>query len=555
MQRREKRFEFFWLLMVWSALSATAVSAQQETARLELPIRYLTREALYFSAGTADGIRSGDSVAVVRSGRIIARLEVKFVAEHSSSCLLANVEQEIHADDRVVWSIPRSEFVKRTQPAKGSMDQTPAVTSPVTPMPRQAPRPTVASPRRRSSRSRSLSGQLSVQTLLQRDNSASQYDFLEPSAYLRLRAERIGNVPLQLNFRLRTRRNYRTNPLSNNLEHQQTINRLYEISLAYAPEQSAFELAAGRMLRNEIRGLGYLDGVAAAYKIKERVKAGIFLGSEPELYRSSFQFQQKKIGGFANIKTELGANSELSSTVTAIGHYSRQQLSREFLALQNDLSINRRFYVSQYLEMDLNRSWRRDMESGSVSISDLFLNATYYAQPSLSFNIAYDARKNIRTWESHNIADSLFDDALRQGLHVGAQIQPLPTLRISVNGGLRTAANSENVYSGSLAVTQSNLFSTGIGLSGRFSYYGNSLSKGYYPSADISWRLLHRLNGSIGAGAYIYQRQPMQQTNLWERLRLDFNLTNRVYCSGTFENFHGDSMKFIRAFIDMGVRF
>ncbi len=555
MQRRVKRFKFFWLLMVWSVLSASAVSAQQETARLDLPIRYLTREALYFSAGTADGVRSGDSVAVMRSGRFITRLEVKFVAEHSSSCLLTKEEQEIRADDRVVWSIPRTEFVKRTQPVKEPADQNPAVTSPATPKPRPVTRQQTSPTRRRSSRNRSLSGQISMQTLLQRDNGARQYDFLEPSAYLRLRAERIGNVPLQINFRLRTRRSYRTDPLSNDLQHQQTINRLYEISLAYAPEQSAFELTAGRMLRNEIRGLGYLDGVAAAYKINERMKAGIFWGSEPELYRSSFEFQHKKMGGFVNIKTGLSGKNELSSTVTAIGRYSHQQLSREYFAVQNDLSINRRFYVSQYLEMDLNRSWRRDMQGGSVSFSDLFLNATYYAQQSLSFNVAYDARKNIRTWESHNLADSLFDDALRQGLHVGAQIQPLPTLRISVNGGLRTAANSENVYSGSLAVTQSNLFSTGVGLSGRFSYYGNSLSKGYYPSADLSWRLFHRLNGSIGAGAYIYERESMQQTNLWERLRLDINLTNRLYCSGTFENFHGDSMKFIRAFLDMGVRF
>jgi hypothetical protein len=46
-----------------------------------------------------------------------------------------------------------------------------------------------------------------------------------------------------------------------------------------------------------------------------------------------------------------------------------------------------------------------------------------------------------------------------------------------------------------------------------------------------------------------------QQSNLWERLRLDYNFTSRLFCSGTFENFHGDTMKFIRGFLDLGVRF
>jgi len=532
----------------------SVVVLSQESARLLLPIRLLTREALYVAAGTADGLRAGDSLSVVRSNRIIARLEVKFVAEHSASCLLGNAGQEIRDSDFVVWSIPRTEFLKRTQRAEETSGQNPVGGTPVA-NPRAPQRSTTSSSRRRASKQQRLTGAFSVQTLLQRDKSASQFDYLAPSAYLRLRLERIGNTPLQWNLRLRSRQNYRAD-LSGGLQHQETMSRFYEMSLSYAPADAAVELAAGRMLRNDLRGLGYLDGLLAAYKINQRVKAGIFFGSEPESYRASFQPDDRKMGGFVHVKTAVQKNAELSSTLTAIGRYANQQLSREFLVLQNDFTMNRRFYFSQYLEMDINRRWRREMGGKSVSFSDLFFNATYYVQPSLSFSLAYDARKNIRTWETHNLADSLFDDALRQGVHLGAQMQPFSTLRLSVNGGMRTTANRENVYSGSLAVTQSNLLSSGIGLSGRLSYYGNSSSTGYYPGADISWRLFHRVNGSVGMGAYVYDSPALQkQTNLWERLRVDVNLTHRWHFSSTFENFHGDSMNFIRAFLDLGLRF
>lgn len=262
------------------------------------------------------------------------------------------------------------------------------------------------------------------------------------------------------------------------------------------------------------------------------------------------------MGGFVNFKSKFGSNGEFLATVSGIGRYTQQRLSREYLAVQSDLSVNRQFYISQYVEMDLNRHWRRALEGSSLSISDFFLNATYYWRPSISFNAAYDARKNIRTWETHNIADSLFDNSLRRGLHLGAQVQPLPTLRLSLDGGVRTNANSENVYSGSVAVTQSNLWAKGFGISGRMSYYGNSLSRGYYPSADVSWQFFRRVHCSVSGGAYIYffSQPKRRQTNPWERLRLDFNVTRQLYFSSTFENFHGDSMKFIRAFVDMGIR-
>jgi len=374
---------------------------------------------------------------------------------------------------------------------------------------------------------------------------------------VRLRAERLAGTPVRMEVRLRSRQSYRSNPLNSQLQRQETINRLYELSVEYAPVDGVVEFAAGRILRNEIRGLGYLDGLAAAYRFGGGVKAGFFAGSQPELYRSSFQFQEKKLGGFVNYKNALRGEGEFSTTLAAVGRYSRQQVSREYLALQSDLSFSRRLFVAQYIEMDINRRWRREMEGSRISFTDFFLNATYYWPHALSAYLSYDARRNVRTWETHDIADSLFDNLLRKGVHLGVNVQPLPSTRVSVDGGLRTSPNAENVYSGSIAITQSNILRSGVTFNGRMSYYGNSLSKGYYPNADVSWQLFRRLQCGLSAGAYIYSfGQPARrQTNPWERLRLDVNLSRLLFFSGTVENYNGDTMKFFRGFVDLGVRF
>jgi hypothetical protein len=62
---------------------------------------------------------------------------------------------------------------------------------------------------------------------------------------------------------------------------------------------------------------------------------------------------------------------------------------------------------------------------------------------------------------------------------------------------------------------------------------------------------------TAGGGAYIYRFQngDKSQVNPWERLRLDINLTRRFFLSSAFENFHGETMQFLRGFFDLGWRF
>jgi hypothetical protein len=401
-----------------------------------------------------------------------------------------------------------------------------------------------------------LNGQISLQSFGQKDRSPQQFDFLESSAYLRLDFERPAGLPLRLTARARSSRNYRQIGMSRT-QQQPALHRVYEIALEYNSPVSPVELAVGRTLRYELRGAGYLDGLVLGYRVNEIWKAGVFAGTQPDLYRYEFRSDQKKLGGFVQMKTPLGKSAEINFGATGVGQYMQQQVSREYLAAQVDFSVARQLYLTQYLEIDFNRKWRRRMSASALDLSNAYFNATYYPRPSISFGASYDARRLVRTWETHSIVDSLFDQALRQGWRASVALQPTALVRLALDGGLQKQKGMPNGYSANISANVSNIGRSGVGINARLSYFSSGFSAGYYPGLDLSRSFFGMIYATLGGGAYIYRmgNGAPAQSNPWERLRLDANLTRRFFMSSTIENFHGDTMKFVRGFVDFGWRF
>jgi hypothetical protein len=253
----------------------------------------------------------------------------------------------------------------------------------------------------------------------------------------------------------------------------------------------------------------------------------------------------------------LGKSAEINFGATGIGQYIRQQVSREYLATQVDFNAARQLYLTQYLEIDFNRKWRRRMSASALDLSNAYFNAAYYPRPSISFGASYDARRLVRTWETHSIVDSLFDQSLRQGWRASVTFNPSALVRLALDGGLQKQKGMPDGYSANISANISNLWRSGVGINTRLSYFSNGLSAGYYPGLDLSRSFFGVIYATLGGGAYIYRmgNGGPAQSNPWERLRLDANLTRRFFLSSTVENFHGDTMKFIRGFVDLGLRF
>lgn len=560
MKRMQHKSRWATALLSMAMLWQNAASQQHNNSaevRLEFPVRYLTLEAVYFNGGTINGIRSGDQAWVMRNGARVLQLQVSYVSEHSASCLLKTaaeqpVEFAVRMDDRILVIIPSAEAQQRAKavaPAPEEPRERPGV--PQARVPKSTPK-SYRSVRRTDNL---LSGQISLQSFGQHDQSAQRYDFFQPSAYLRLNFERPGGLPLRFTLRVRSSQNYRQIGTSS-LVAQPALHRVYEIGLEYTTPAQPLELTLGRMLRYDLRGVGYLDGLALGYRLNAALKAGAFYGTQPNLYDYAFSLDEKKLGVFAQLKAGLGKSGELQMGATGVGQYLRGQVSREYLALQADLNWVRQWYLTNYFELDLNRGWRKPSNGRSLDLSNAYFNAVYYPRSALSLGLSYDARRLLRTFETQALADSLFDRALRQGWRVNVSLQPTALTRFTLDGGLQTHASMPAVYSAGASATLSNLARSNIAVNARLSYFGNALSAGYYPSLDLARSFWGRVYATVGGGAYVYRMDNASaQVNPWERVRLDLNLMRRFFFSGTLENFHGDTMNFVRGFVDLGWRF
>lgn len=532
----------------------------EKEARLEFRVRYVTPDAVYFNGGTSLGVRPGDKVWVMRDGQKLIQLEVKYVSEHNASCLF---DQEpasqqnlpaVRVDDLILWTIPLPEYLKRTRPPEAPK----STAGPISPAIK--PRPAAAAPKRfvpkRRSPDNDLNGQISLQGFGQHDRSAQRFNFFESSAYLRLSLDRLAGLPMRLSARARSSQN-RQQFGGSSIGPQPMVHRVYEISVEFSAPNAPVEFAAGRMLRHEWRGVGYLDGVALGYRLNEIWKAGVFAGSQPDLYHYNFRFAEKKLGGFVQMKKPVRENTEILFTATGVGQYMRQQISREYLATEISFNWLSKLYLTQYLEIDYNRKWRKTAQTSAIALSNTYFNASYYPRSTISFGLSYDARRLLRTWEMRALADSLFDQALRQGWRANVSLQPTALLRLTLDGGLQQYKGTPNVYSAGVAANLWNVMHSGVGLNARLSYFGNSLSAGLYPALEASRSFFGRVYATVGGGAYWYRmgNGAPSQYNPWERLRLDLNLSRRFFLSGTFENFHGDTMNFGRGFVDLGWRF
>ncbi len=553
---------YYWLLILQNAFGQPVESGTtQSEVSLNFRVRYVTADAVYFNGGSADGVRPGDYVGVIRNGQKILLLKVKYVATHSACCLLKKENGEnlaegvsIRTSDLILCIIPKQEFLERTGASSSSVPEQPATSR------RKKARVASAEPKRRTNRPKKvdnvLNGQISLQTFGQKDRGPQQFDFMESAAYLRLNFERPAGLPLRLTARARSSRTYRQIGTSQT-QQQPALHRVYEIALEYTSSTSPVELAVGRTLRYELRGAGYLDGVVLGYRVNEIWKAGVFAGTQPDLYRYEFRPDQKKVGGFIQTKTALGKSAEINLGATGIGQYIGQQVSREYLAAQVDFNAARQLYLVQYFEIDFNRRWRRQMSASALDLSNAYFNATYYPHPSISLGASYDARRLVRTWETHSIVDSLFDQALRQGWRASVALQPTALVRLALDGGLQKQKGMPNGYSANISANVSNLWHSGVGINTRVSYFSSGLSTGYYPGLDLSRSFVGVIYATLGGGVYIYRmgNGAPTQSNPWERFRLDVNLTRRFFLSSTIENFHGDTMKFVRGFVDLGWRF
>lgn len=97
-----QRYLVSTLLLVLAIPGFPAYAVVQDSAEFE--VRYRSAETVYLGAGTTSGLAVGDQLTIVRSGELIAHIEVVFAAEHSASCKVLTQSSSIQKGDKAIAS-------------------------------------------------------------------------------------------------------------------------------------------------------------------------------------------------------------------------------------------------------------------------------------------------------------------------------------------------------------------------------------------------------------------------------------------------------------------
>ncbi len=395
-------------------------------------------------------------------------------------------------------------------------------------------------------------GRVALQWYTSRDRENSQYNYHEPGGVINLSARRIQGSHFNLNTNVHVRKTYSDRTL-------RAANypvRVYEMSLQYANEAVPYGYSVGRVSAPIINGIGYFDGAIYRHRVHPAWTLGGFAGSEPDYRKSPPQPSHTKVGFYAHYQQSAGV-SRIASSVAFAGQYISGNIDREFVYLQNDLTLSPALSFYQNAEIGINRS-DQARSSRSIELSNIYVMTRYRPIRTLTLTGSYDLRKNvflIQTYKS--IADTLFDDALRQGLRGEVNWRATRQLTLTVGSSVRTRkGDPKKTFLHSAGLHYNNVFRTQCNVSYRFSTTTTPYTDASSHAVGLS-RQFGRLFSSAGFRTYRYQLAG--RSTMYDRWSISFDgsleVGRRVYASLLYEYSSGSDEKSDRVFMEMSYRF
>jgi hypothetical protein len=529
------------IILLILLLSIPLAVAQQPQS---FKVRYISAENAYLVAGRSDSLSIGDKLAIQRNDSSIADLEIIYVAEHSVSCKILHSNGVILSGDKAVVT---QRIIQPGIEATPPKVETPAIVSENT----NSAKPSSKQPFAK------ISGSVSFQMSYWDDRSDANLDFKQPTARLNFRVTKIGGKALSFIVRSRARQDQRSKYYTADVPKNQWRNRIYEMSLIYDNPQARLNFRAGRIISNKFSGIGYIDGLLLQTNLSEISNFGVFAGTQPQWQSSDFQSSIQKYGAFYNYTRGDYQTIRREHTVAFAGEYHSSTVSREFIYLQNSIYNSDRWSGFGSAEIDINRGWRKTKTNQSLTLTNLYISGNYRLSDFVRANLSLDNRKNYWTYETRNIADTLFDNALRQGIRTNFDFHLKSGYYLNTGIGInKRKTDTGATYSYSAGLSKNNFMIKQIFTNVQAAGFTNPNSSGLNSTFRIGRNFLRSDYASIGYGNYYYKIKGGQsRLNQWLTLLDQIELTYRFYIFSQFEHNFGDDLKGNRVLAEIGYRF
>ncbi|MFQ5454318.1 MAG: hypothetical protein ACE5D6_09050 [Candidatus Zixiibacteriota bacterium] len=499
-------------------------------------VTYLSSENIYIDAGSNSGISVGDSLTVVRRGVTIAVLIVKNVAGNSCACIKISGKGKIKVGDKV----PLDSIIGRNNKSASSTS--------------------IRKTKTKSSKSQldmknRLKGNISFQSYWLKDMTGSKLSSFQPSLRTRIRIENLAGTGLTLQLKHRSRVYHRSRSLQEGTDRNEWVHKIYEFAVYSDREKSLIEWAAGRILSPYVRGMGYLDGGYIAKKIHPSYRVGVVIGTEPDAQNTGIKFNRRKFGAFITLEKGSYATRHLMLTAALSTSYEKGNINREFFYFQGNYSHDSWISLYQSVELDINRSWRKNADGNRFSITNYYSTLNLRIMQKASLYFSYDARKNIRYFETKNYPDSLFDDGVHRGLKVGFSFRPKKRIRINANTGIRFRQDglSNNQFT-SFGIAVSRFPLRRHSVSFRMSWIKTMFTTGYQPYLTYRFPLRARLMLTATGSGYIYKTGSNTTHNFYIDLSTYYSFTSDYYISTSLRQYFDSQLQSVQIFIEFGVK-
>jgi hypothetical protein len=526
-------------------LAAIFVPACSTLAAADFEIKYLSAENVYLKGGEKEGLTVGARLSVIGPKGVKAELEVVYVSEHSASCVFVGESRDVRVGDRArLSSVPQ-------------IDTTNTVDT-VTPPPTvQTPVVEIAKPKP-IRRSVPLTGSISLLLYRWNDNASSNLDFTQTTTRVSLKARRLWGKEITFSMRGRGRFDKRQRNLTSDITRNDWQNSLWELSLSYQEPTSRIHASAGRILLSQASSVGYLDGLLLEGLMAEHLRVGLLGGTSPDWLYQDNRMPLMKAGGYVAFVDGEPTAFRVEQTFGALGEWHAGEINREYLILQGRFGRGAVWSIGHTAEIDVNRGWRRDRAGSALQLSNLYLNGWIRPTARARFGLSYDNRKNYWTFESRSVADSLFDDQLRQGVRLQSDLSLPAQLFVSASGGYRKrSGEADPTLSWSAMVRKANAGWKGLSLSAQYAGFDGPANRGYNYALRGTRLFAARYTLGLGYGSYRYRTDALSsyRHNNWVELMMQTDISRHYWLSALFESDSGDDIKGSRIQTEIGYRF
>jgi hypothetical protein len=465
-----------WVLLSLAVLTVCGNARQPDGRRIAVAVSYVTSQTVYLDGGKNHAIAPGDTGTLFRRGIPSGRVVVTGVSSSSSSARLLPPADSVAVGDSVVFAMTfRERTVARGNP--DSLSQAQRVREVVK-----------ASPAL-------VHGRVGLQYTAMGE-AGGPMAYSRPSLLMYFAGTPFGGSNIAVNLHARV--DGSLGSPSGYWASKGTTLRVYDLSVTLDDPRQWYGFSAGRVASAYVGGLGLFDGVQVLVRGGALTVGGVG-GFQPDYRTSGFNNQTQKLAGFISIAWPASASLRGSSTLAYGQQLFRGALDRDFLFLQNTMSLSTSLFLYQSTEVDLHRR-DGDGRKGTFSLTNTYLSVTYQPLDWLGMNLGYDATRRIEFLQSEkNLLDSLLDRDLRQGWRGSVNFRLPLNVNWQVLGGYRLPAGGQSAgYSAGSGLRIADIGGLGVSADGQVIRIRSPYTDGNDITAGVDYMPV----GSVTIGAH-----------------------------------------------------